>query len=341
MTSAPALLITRDTVLNDRVGAIAAAVGVEVTCVGDVGDARQWWSRASVVLIGFDAAGAVLGLALPARSGVHVVGHDAAEAVRWSVPLGAMGVVLPEQTGMLTSVLEGAAGAGERRATVVRVVGGSGGVGASTLAAGLAQRAAKAGRRVALVECEPHGGGIDLMFGADDAPGWRWPDLASAAGHIGSLGAQLPNVSGVDLVSTARGRSGRGLGLPAASAVGAVLGSLMRSHELVVLDGGWGDRVRLGPETVVFVVAAGVRSVLAARSFAIGHEVVDARLVMRRGPGWRLEPDQVAQALGLELVGIVDDDRRLPRGLETGDPPGRAGGRFAKQVDAILTKVAP
>ena len=49
-------------------------------------------------------------------------------------------MVLPDQTGFVASLLVGRDELSGGGATVLRVVGGSGGVGATTLAAGLAQR---------------------------------------------------------------------------------------------------------------------------------------------------------------------------------------------------------
>ena len=110
---------------------------------------------------------------------------------------------------VVSSLLVGRDELGTGGAALLRLVGGSGGVGATTLACGLAQRGHRQGLQVALVELDPCGGGVDLVFGAEQAKGWRWPDLASATGHIGDLRGQLPNVSGVDLVSTGRSRSSR------------------------------------------------------------------------------------------------------------------------------------
>ena len=68
-------------------------------------------------------------------------------------------------------------------------------------------------------------------------------------GHIDDLHGSLPNVSGVDLVSVGRPRAsgdppGRAAsGLPRPEAVTAVLASLGRSHDLIVLDAFSSDAV--------------------------------------------------------------------------------------------------
>ncbi len=58
--------------------------------------------------------------------------------------------------------------------TVVAVIGGRGGAGASLFAVALAQAASDS----LLVDVDPWAGGIDLVVGAEATPGVRWPDLA-------------------------------------------------------------------------------------------------------------------------------------------------------------------
>jgi septum formation inhibitor-activating ATPase MinD len=58
-----------------------------------------------------------------------------------------------------------------RQGTLLVVVGASGGVGASTLAAAIAVRAAAADASVALVDGCPWGGGLDVVLGADRRAG--------------------------------------------------------------------------------------------------------------------------------------------------------------------------
>ncbi|HVU92212.1 MAG TPA: hypothetical protein VHC23_08255 [Jatrophihabitans sp.] len=64
--------------------------------------------------------------------------------------------------------------------TVVGVVGGSGGVGASTFAAVLAAVAGTS----ALIDVDVVGGGIDVLLGVELEPGARWSGLHLAGGHL-------------------------------------------------------------------------------------------------------------------------------------------------------------
>ncbi len=68
-------------------------------------------------------------------------------------------------------------------AQVIGVVGGSGGVGASTFAAVLAASAAAAGSAM-LVDLDVCGGGVDVLLGIESADGARWSGLRVAGGRL-------------------------------------------------------------------------------------------------------------------------------------------------------------
>lgn len=355
------LLVARDPVLVEATLAAAAAAGVQPEVVREPAEVRARWRAAPVVLVGVEMAALVCGIALEPRTTVHLLGRDLAELGSWSAPLQASVLVLPEQSMLLTQVLEqGRVAAGD--ALVVRAVGGSGGLGTSTLCCALAQQAAERGLRSAVVELDD-GGGLDLVFGAEDAPGWRWRDLRQAAGHVDSLAGRVPNVSGVDVVArdrpepdgpppgAARGPAGgwalggRGLSSaeqPSTEAVRAVLASLCRSHHLVVLDGGGGAGSLLDVwpgERTLLLAGADVRGVVAAGARARRLGLHDAELVVRTGAGRRLEPDEVASALGVPLLGRLPDDTRIARAAEAGLPPGRGRGGYARGVREVLDRL--
>jgi secretion/DNA translocation related CpaE-like protein len=329
--------------------ASAAAAGCALRVVSDVSQLTVTALRDGAVLIGADRAAAAAGVALPAEVELRLVGTEPEALLAWSMPLGAPTVLLPQQQGFLTALLADETTAGHQ-AKLLRVYGGSGGVGATTLAAGLAVRAAKRGTKVALVEADV-GGGIDLLFAAETEPGWRWSELASARGHIGDLTGRLPRVVGVDLVSVA------GLGSPGdatvpndvtvpADALRAVVASLRRSHDLVVIDQG---RRELSEGQPVVVVAGELRGVAAARARLQGAGIgggmgeagggpagVQPKAVLRLGPGRRLSAALAAEVLEVPVIGEFQYHKRLPYGAEVGDPPGRARGPVAENLDRLL-----
>ncbi len=197
-------LISADQRLTELVGAVAASIGVGVQVVTDRGGAQSVWADAGPLLIGQDRAAAVVAWQLPGRHAeIHLIGEDAADTARWSAVLGASVIVVPESTPTLVELLrEGFRSSGN--GVVLLVDQSSGGLGASTLAAGIARAAAVEGMRAALVELDPGGGGADLLLGLEQAPGWRWPELASARGAVSDLTGHLPALDGVAVVSVGR-----------------------------------------------------------------------------------------------------------------------------------------
>jgi secretion/DNA translocation related CpaE-like protein len=207
-----------DPELLDQVLSVTAVVGVEPLVLSDPGHLRPHWASASMLLLGFDQADRVAAMGLPRRAEVYLVAGEkasAAQAQQWSIRLGAALVPLPASAGWLSEALADVSGTGRVTGGLVCVVGGSGGVGASTLAAGLAFVAARASQRTMLIDADTRSGGLDLLLGAERTAGWRWPRLATARGHLGDLTGQLPAVEGVDLLSMARVESTPGWELQA------------------------------------------------------------------------------------------------------------------------------
>lgn len=335
------MLLTRDEATSDAVLAAASALGVKVEVLTAVDQAIVAWADASLVLIGGDCAGDLAALGPKRRPGVVLVGPSASELGRWSVPLGGQVIVLPQGLASLSAVLASDDGRG---APMVAVVGGSGGIGASTLAAGLAVLARKRGVPTALVDLDPVGGGIDLLLGAERTPGWRWPRLVGARGEVTDVRRFLPQVDGLTVVSMGRAASGEGAPtLPSSESVRAVLGALARHHGLVVLDVGRTPMVSARPSLALcartlVMAGSGVREVAAASGVLAGIEVGEPAVVVRPSSASGVPPDVVGKALGLPVIGVVPTDRALARGAEVGDTPGRSGrGRWAKAVSKILT----
>ena len=341
------LIISQDGAVLSQVQSAAAAAGIDV-CIGDTpAEVRRAWATAALVIVGVDRAGLVAGLGLPERAGVHVAGADAESVLAWSVPLAAPGLVLPRQAGFLAALLDDAHRPGSAVGSVLRLFGASGGLGTSTLAACLAVRAARRGKKVALVELCPFGGGLDFMMGAESDPGWRWGDLAAARGHVDDLVSHLPTVLGVSVVAASRAarqpsanpsQPTTGVAVASGEAISAVLASLRRSQDLVVIDQG---RVPPSGDEAVLVVAADVRSVLAAQALLAAGQVTARRVLVRTGPGRRMPTDIIADTLGLTVAGVVPHDKHLPGALEAGDPPGRARGLVSNAGDALLRSLMP
>ena len=292
-------------------------------------------------------------MGMPRRAEAYLIAGEkgsASQAHQWSVRLGAAVISLPASAGWLSEALADIGGTGQGTGSLICVLGGSGGVGASTLAAGLAFAAARASHRTMLIDAVERSGGLDLLLGAERTAGWRWPRLATARGHLGDLTGQLPSVEGVDVLSMARGEAPPGWELQAEQ-LKSVLLSAMRSHEITVVDlprmlGAAREPLRRA-KLAVLVVRDDVRGVAAGREVVreLEGECDRLGLVVRRGRSRLLEPNLVATGVGMPLLGSFADDPSLVVAAERGDPPARAArsplARLSRQLLGDLLETHP
>lgn len=175
------LAVTSDPALADALLRVAAEAGVRIEIVPGPSAARHRWAAAPLVLVGVDQTGDVARAGFPHRPEVAVIGRDLDDASVWQrgSAVGAAHVlILPDCERWLASMLAEADSPREEPGTVVAVLSGRGGAGGSTLAAALALAGTRRGLRATLVDLDPAGGGIDLLFGLETEPGPRWSELA-------------------------------------------------------------------------------------------------------------------------------------------------------------------
>ncbi len=344
------LVVTADDGLLDDLLRLAAAAGVEVDVATDPGSARARWPVAPLVVVGDDQVAAFTATDPGRRRDVILVGLDLDDADVWrrAVAVGADNVVfLPDSEPWLVERFADAAEGGGRDGLVVGVVGGRGGAGASVLAAALAVTAARRDLASMLIDLDPLGGGIDLVLGAEDCTGLRWPDFAETRGRLGgaALRESLPASFGLTVLSWDRGDL---LTVPA-EAVRAVLTAAQRACDVVVLD----LPRRIDPATehalaqctsAMLVVPAEVRAVAAAARVATGLAATarDVRTVVRGPSPSGLDAAEVADALGLPLAVEMEAEPRLDELLERGEAPGRSGrGPLAHACELLLAELLP
>jgi secretion/DNA translocation related CpaE-like protein len=229
---------------------------------------------------------------------------------------------------------------------VIAITGGCGGAGASVLTVALARSAAVDGLRGMVVDADPLGGGIDLVLGAEDVPGLRWPDLSTARGRLqpGLLAKLLPSVDGVSFLAWDRS-SGAGVDVPA-DAVRAVLTSARTEADAIVVDlprripdGSGACEAALGCDVALLVVPAHVRATAAAVGVLnrLRTLATDVRLVVRRTPGGPA-PLAIADALGLPLAATVRAEPGLAAALDRGEPPAlRPGGPLRRACAELIS----
>ncbi|SFN44572.1 helicase/secretion neighborhood CpaE-like protein [Pseudonocardia ammonioxydans] len=343
------LIVAEDPDLLDALLRLAAAADMDTQRAADAADARRAWARAPVVLL--DRAGAArCGAAgFPRRESVVTVvsGEPEAEDWRAAVALGADRVVqLPHGeaglAGMLADVRE-RAGAGSRPGRVLTVVGGSGGAGASVLATAVAVAAARAGSAALLVDCDPLGGGLDLLVGLEQEDGLRWPELAVGDGRVraASLHAALPRATAgravLSVLSCARSPHG-----PEPAAVTAVLDAGRRAGGTVICDlpryPTDAAIAALGTaDLTVLLIPSALRASAAAARVAevLAEHARHVELVVRGPSPGGITPDQVAASLGLPLLLAMRPQRDLAAALERGRTPGSGRGPLAAAAHTV------
>ncbi|MEV6849619.1 septum site-determining protein Ssd [Actinoplanes sp. NPDC051411] len=326
------LVVTADTDLLDDLLRLAAAGGSEVEVAPDPAGARPRYGAAPLVVIGVDQLEPCLRARLPRRSQLIIVGREPISDETWALAqlLGTVHVL---------GLLEGEAWLVDRfseppdqgpRGRVLAVIGGRGGAGASILAGGLAMTAAKAGHRTLLVDGDPLGGGLDLLFGWENVDGVRWPALADAEGRVDppALLEALPHRGDLVLLSFDREQ------LPAvpSEAMAATLDAGRRGRDLIVadlprhLDDAAALALQAADRTVLIVPAelrATAAAVRVARAVRLHCE--DVALVVRGPAPGKLRPRDVAQALGLPLAGSLRPEPGMCQALERGEPPAADG----------------
>jgi len=341
--------------LAEDLARLAAAAGCELERVAEVAALRARWSTAPLVLLDAETAVCCAEARLPRRDGVVIVAAGSAPAALWrrAVAVGAEHVAaLPDAEAWLVGALADAVEAPADPGRVLAVLGGRGGAGASVFAAAVAVVAVAERRDVLLVDCDALGGGLDLVLGAEDTAGLRWPALSLAGGRVAasSLHAALPapplgaQAGRLTVLSCDRGGPGPdGLG-PDGAAVRAVCGAGRRAGETVVCDLPRhpcdGAEAALGvADLAVLVVPAEVRAAAAAATVLerVARHGAVLRLVVRGPAPGGLTAADVSRALGLPLLAAMRPQPGLAGALDRGQPPGRARGPLAVAARQVLT----
>jgi secretion/DNA translocation related CpaE-like protein len=346
------LVVTADEALLDDLLRLAAAAGTTPEVITDAVSARRAWSTAGIVVLGDDLVGTLASVRPPRRDGVVVAGRadregppggrshpgatpqgsptgaagaPTATASVWphAVAVGAEDVVwLPDREAELIERF-GACLDGVRRGITMAILGGSGGCGASTFAAGLALAAADHELDVLLVDADPLGGGLDLYLGSERPPGMRWSDFASASGRLAApaLREALPRVRGISLLSW-----GDDDAQPiTVESMRSIVAAGQRGYHLVVIDvprrlDPSAEEALVRADHTLLVLRSDVPGVAAARRLTRHANPLAQRVgvvAVSAGRGG-IPGELAADALSLPLTATVRTDHRLPRDLDEG-----------------------
>ena len=346
------LVMCGDEPLLDELLRLAAAAGCELHRVPDAIAARRAWATAPLVLLDESAARACVDAELPRRDQVLIVcGQDPPPDGLWptAVRLGAIDVVpLSTRSSTITDTLADAVDRpSPTEGRIIAVLGGRGGAGASVFAAAIAMAALRRGANALLVDCDPLGGGIDLVLGAEAEIGLRWPELRVRGGRVpvSSLRSALPGRIRGDarLTMISCDRDGPG---PEPEALAAVLQAGRRAGETVICDlpRSTSEVALLAldrADLTVLVVPAEVRAAAAARRMAewLTDRGIRVETVVRGPSPGGLRPGDVASVIGLPLIAAMRPEPKLASTLERGVLWHRASGPLAAAATTVLDVV--
>ena len=214
---------------------------------------------------------------------------------------------------------------------VIALIGGKGGVGTSVIAAGVAQ---VAGEEALLLDLDALGGGIDLVLGAENAPGQRWPELCHVRGSMEPDSihpAQSP--LGVHFISHTRSFTEVSV-----AAVTAVIQAAKKRYSLIIVDlpSHLPDPALLSVIDQMFVVVTGdVRACASAAATVSQLRPLHPHIscIVRTSP----DAVRIAEFLGLPLAAEVLWEPRLADDIEKGlAPASRKRGQIYVGVEQVL-----
>ncbi|GGC75918.1 hypothetical protein GCM10011410_31510 [Hoyosella rhizosphaerae] len=173
---------------------------------------QELWRRAHTVVLDKFTAADCHKLAMPRRDNVIVVfssarenaGRSTADVGQWRgfVELGIKGTFnLPEdERELMVALAQTNMQSARRHGAVIAVTSACGGAGATILSCALALAVPD---RTLLVDLDQYGGGADVVLGAENISGLRWPEIGNLTSGVATeaLWAALPTVGTVSLLA--------------------------------------------------------------------------------------------------------------------------------------------
>lgn len=347
----PMAFVADENLLDDLLK-LAAAAGCDLERVPDAAAARLRWSTAPLVLLDAIGAKECENHAFPRRESIVVVATDPEPPALWkqAMEVGAERLItLPGAEPWLVSALADAAeGPASNAGKVLAVLGARGGAGASVFSAAVSLTALRAGDNSLLIDCDPRGGGLDVVLGAEAEEGLRWPDMQLSAGRVAasSLHMALParRRGNAQLTLLSGARKGEG---PAPDAVAAVIEAGRRAGEVVVCDvprqlemAAWAaiDRADL----TVIVTPAELRACITAKQLAdeLTARGATPQLVVRGPSPGGLRLTEIASSVGIPVLATMRPEPQLAQSLERGDFHPKHKGPLSLAARTTLAELA-
>jgi len=352
VTTNRSIAFVTDETLLDHLLTLAAAAGCDLERVADVRAARMCWLTAPLVILDPAGVAECRKASFPRRASVVVVSRDPESLALWqqAMDVGAERVLtVPGSDPWLVSAFADAAeGPPSNAGKVLAVLGARGGAGASVFSVAVSLTALGKGDNTLLIDCDPRGGGLDLVLGAENEPGLRWPDMRLSAGRVAaaSLHMALPTRRKGNARMTLLSGARKGEA-PPPDAVAAVVEAGRRTGEIVVCDlprrldlAAWAaiDRCDLA----VIVTPAEVRATLTAQQLAKDLQArgVSPQLIVRGPAPGGLQTADVEKGAEIPALATMKPERRLAVSLDRGVFHPRDNGPLATAASTTLEALA-
>jgi secretion/DNA translocation related CpaE-like protein len=351
LVNRPMAYVADEALLDDLLKA-AAAAGCDLERVPDAAAARHCWPTAPLILLDQKAVAECVAESIPTRDAIVVVTTDPEPPELWkqAMEIGAERVItLPGAEPWLISALADAMeGPASSTGKVLAVLGARGGAGASVFTVAVGLTALKSGDNTLVVDCDPRGGGLDVVLGAESDKGDRWPDLQLSAGRIAAtalhnaLPTRRKGNARLSLLSGARkGES------PAPDAVAAIIEAGRRAGEVVICDvprqleaTSWTaiDRADL----TIIITPAELRATITAKQLAqeLSKRGANPQLIVRGPSPGGLRPDEIAASAGVPLLATMRPEPQLAQSLERGDFNPRHRSPLTQAARTTLSELA-
>ncbi len=263
-----------------------------------------------------------LGKVLPFKSKTPFVlvtdSSPSAENYKVAIRQGASDLLeLPKESAGLLQKLSDLENKKQTRAKAIAIISGSGGAGASTVAA-MAAWGLKRKFQTVLVDLNPQAGGIDVLFGQERNAASRWKDFENSHGDIPvkTFQNELISIEGLSLISHSREYS-----LTNTKLNKKVYSSLLQAFDLAIIDTDIENISELNFQEVIVVCTNTVRSVAAClwRIAEIKNQGYSPKLVVREVPGGDVTPEQISQNLKVDLFATIQTEVQLQKDMDRGN----------------------
>ncbi|PRQ12165.1 hypothetical protein C1Y63_02310 [Corynebacterium sp. 13CS0277] len=337
-TSLPdAVLVIDDDTLRGHAATTCAAAGLDTTTADSAAELSRAVRTATLAFADDAGARGLRGRGYTGR--LYLVAADPhAPNYQLALELHAEGAVrLPSDSHTILDAIARAPatppGAGTGAGGIVLgVLGGSGGVGASTTAALLARRAARFGP-VVLIDAHEHGGALDLLLGLEATDGARWADICGLGSvpDAATMHAALPKTHD-DIAVLTQSRTG-----PAPTiaeqlpALCELAGGL--DDTLTIIDAPTG--IDLPTTHTLLLAAAELRSLVRTRAL-LAQGAPGLRVALRHRAWSSTTRDEAEAVLDHPIAATITTHKSIAQRIELAGLPSTLPRSLAATLDGLL-----